>query len=168
MMARFIDFATRAPVLIGSGVLVVILGACFLPVMMVAGAPMLDLIADPEQGRARLAAMPDGARLIHLIATATLDTLYPATLVTFFGGLAARFQKGWGAMIVLPALAAGALDLIENALQIVMLAGGPDLFTVKAAVTPLKFQAYLLAASVAVAAIVIALIGAVIKRTRRP
>lgn len=108
---------------------------------------MLDVIMSGADARARVAEMTDAHRLRHMIGTGVIDTLYPIAYGAFFASSAARFasSKRW----LLPALAAVLFDVLENTVQFMALAGGPDLLDLKIVLTPLKFGAVLVSAALA-------------------
>ncbi len=109
----------------------------------VGGGPLLDTLFTGEAARARIAEIsPDEIRE-HLIGTATLDMLYPFAYGIFFAGIIYGFGGVWGQKLALLPLVALTLDLVENLVQIPVLAGGPDLLGIKLVLTGPKFIAAL-------------------------
>lgn len=125
-MLRYLRFASRTGVLVATGVGMVMLIALFssLPVI---GEQMLDLLPGYtfEQAVQKLESYGDRGRTIYIVASPTLDTLFPAVYVTLFAGLIQRFRPDPWQLGLVP-VALGFVDLCENAQITAMLALYPD------------------------------------------
>ena len=117
---------------------------------------ILDEISDPEEIRARLAAMSPSQMTSHWWMTLLLDYAYPLAYGGFFAGLALRFFGKAGLLLAVPAFIAIPADMIENTLQLFILTGQSGLIEVKSVVTPIKLVSFLIAALIALIALIIA------------
>ncbi len=115
MLKRYLEFASRTPILIASGVGMVLTMVAFgaLPII---GGELIDGL--PGYTYAEIMAKlegygPDGRR-IHAIASPTLDTLFPIVYVTFFAGLIHRLRPTPIVLALVP-IVLGTWDLFENA-----------------------------------------------------
>ena len=83
--------------------------------------------------------MTHNQRIVHLVLTAIVDSLFALAYGFLFLGMAARF---WGrlafTLTVLIAVLV-ATDFLENAVQIIGLLGWSNLLVAKSFLTPLKF-----------------------------
>ncbi len=123
----------------------ILLASSFIFVENAVGGPLLDLQWSDATALTRLAHMDDMQKHYHLVATATLDTLYPLSYSGFFAGLAYRLGGQWRWGLIWPALLALIADYAENAVQVLALGGQPDFLWVKNIATPLKYGGFGLA-----------------------
>ena len=135
-----------------------VLGASFTFFENGLGGPMLDIIINGTDAQTRLAEMNAKQRGLHVLITATLDSLYPLANFGFLAGLAARFAKGWRRWAVLPACLYVVADFAENIVQILALKGADHLLTLKDILTPLKFLGFVAAAILVLILLIIAAI----------
>jgi hypothetical protein len=159
-----VSFLARIPVIWTSFILMLVIGAAFGMCRPVVGGAFLDMTSDPEASRAIIAAMTGAQRTAHAWVTVLLDTAYPLAYGGFLGGLALRFFGKFGKHAAIPALGVVVVDLTENLVQVLALAGWVDALDAKAWLTPLKFGLFFLAAGIAVIALVIGLVNLVRKR----
>ncbi len=155
-MAKLFDFLSRTPVLIVSFLAVMVVGAGFGFVEPMVGGALLDMKMNGADALARLGEMSPHHRKMHIIITATLDSLYPLSLFSFFAGLAARLAKSWRRFAVVPAFVYMIADFIENGVQILALKGSENLLNYKDILTPLKFYAIAAAALLVLVLLLIA------------
>ncbi|MEO0982389.1 MAG: hypothetical protein AAFX03_07030 [Pseudomonadota bacterium] len=148
-MARVLDTLSRTPVLIGSLLAMLAIGAGFYPVGQAIGGELLDMVRTGDAAADRLAELDAGERRIHFWATVLLDSAYPLAYGAFFGGLAARFAGGYRALAVVPIGAAVAADFSENVVQAMALAGQDALLGWKDFLTPAKFSLVMVGAGLA-------------------
>lgn len=126
---QFFEFAAGTRVLIISLAGVLLLGLLVFPSLPI-GGEMIDLkltysLADIHVSMLRYGS--DG-RAIYAVASAILDTLFPALYVSFFCGLLYRFrprERLW--VLAFIPLIAGLWDLCENAQIITLLLQYPDI-----------------------------------------
>ena len=151
-------FLARTPVIWGSLVLSILVGAGFGLFHGAVGGVYLDTLASGAACRDVINAMTDGERTAHFWVTVLLDTAYPLTYGAFFAGMALRFLGRFGRVAALPAFAVAIVDLTENMVQALALSGAADALGSKAWLTPLKFGLFGLAALIALVALIIALV----------
>ena len=154
---RMRDFLTN-------GKTIVFLGLAFLALTLGFGAwiqaydlNIIDEISDPDQIRAVVAAMTPEQRSAHWWMTLVLDYFYPLAYGGFFAGMALRFFGKAGPLLALPSFICIPADIIENTVQLFILAGDESLIWLKAIMTPLKLATFIPAALIALAGIGIAL-----------
>ncbi len=161
-MAKFLDFLARTPVLWGLFVLFVILGGGFYFAQQAVGGPLLDMQMNAKDALARLGAMSDEQKHMHLIATLTLDTFYPLAYGGLLVGLAWRFSGRFGRnlrqFLVVPALLGVLADFAENTVQAFALAGSENMLTAKNILTPLKYTTISWAVSIILGLIIFGLV----------
>lgn len=149
MNAAF-GWLTSTLVILISLILTLLIGLSFAPVQNVIGGPLLDMLWTGEAAQARLNAMNEAERSVHIWGTVLNDTLYPLAYGAFLAGLAGRFAgPRWMGWAMLPALVAVFADLAENTIQVLALSGTANLLALKSVLTPLKFGAFLTAAGLA-------------------
>ena len=149
-MSGLINFFTRTPVIIASGILTVLVGLSFYPVQQAIDGPMLDMLTTGEAARARIAEMDMEQRFVHFLGTVINDTLYPLTYGAFFAGLAGRFSSArWRGWLMLPAALTGIVDLMENTVQALALYGVENVLFLKDVLTPAKFGLFFLSVALA-------------------
>lgn len=149
---------TRTPVIIGSFILMLLVGLSFAPTQSIIDGPLLDMVWTGEAAKLRLAEMSDAQRQAHFWATVLNDTAYPFAYGAFFAGLAGRFApRPWRTGVIVPAGLTMIADLAENTIQALALSGSADLLALKSVLTPLKFGLFIAAALLALAFAVIAL-----------
>ena len=156
MMNALMGRLARWPVIAFCLLWAVALGFSFSFVMPQTGGTLMDMLPTGAATRDYLAGLTAEGRSLHLLATLVLDTLYPLTLAGFLAGIAGRMMPDWQGWIGFPALVALGLDLAENLTQALALAGIADGLDLKDWLTPMKFQAYMIAAAVALAAVLFA------------
>lgn len=160
MLRRYLGLASLTPILIASGIGMVLNMVAF-QALPVVGGDLIDQlpgytyaeIMDKLEGYG-----PEGRR-IYALASPTLDTLFPILYVTFFAGLIHRLRPTPVALALVP-IVLGVWDLFENAQITAMnltypdvsesLASSASLFTrVKHVLTSLTLMAVLVAAALA-------------------
>lgn len=147
------SLVTRTPVLWALFVLTIVLGAGFGLFAPAVGGQFLDMVSAPEEVQAVLAAMTPGERKAHLWLTVLMDTAFPLSFGLLFAGLAYRFL---GSLAALPGFAVLIVDLTENTIQALALAGIANVLDAKAWVTPLKMYLFYAAAAIALVAVLVA------------
>jgi hypothetical protein len=153
-------FLTKGSVIVATGLAFLGLTLAFGVWIEAYDLHIIDEISDPDQIRAVVAAMSDEQRSAHWWMTLVLDYFYPLAYGGFFAGMALRFFGKAGPWLALPALICIPADVIENTVQLFILAGDDSLIWLKAIMTPLKLAAFIPAA-------LIALIGLGIAAYRR-
>jgi hypothetical protein len=128
-MRRYFAFAARTPVLLTSLALALLILFGVFPALPI-GAELLD-VRDGYSYPELIAAMQQygaSGRRVYALASPTVDTLFPASYVTFFCGLLYRLRPLEGLWVVawVP-LFAGIWDLCENAQITAMLLMYPAL-----------------------------------------
>jgi len=103
------------------------------------GGPLLDMLSEASANEVRLAAMTADQRSTHLWITLTLDVIYPFAYGGGLANLAARFVTRHKLMVAAPGLLLILVDLIENALIVMMLNGDTGVIAAKALVTQFKW-----------------------------
>lgn len=128
--------------LLTSLVLSIILFAIFIFTPHSQGFVTLDSTASPVVARQEISLMTHNQRIVHLVLTAIVDSLFALAYGFLFLGMAARF---WGrlafTLTVLIAVLV-ATDFLENAVQIIGLLGWSNLLVAKSFLTPLKFTLF--------------------------
>ena len=163
-MRRLAEFLSGKWASIGFGLAMLAIGAGFGPIQAQFDGTLLDMITDGESARGFIAWMTPEQRTLHFWTTVLLDTAYPIAYVGFFAGLAARFSGDKAGLAMLPALMTGIVDLAENAIQAMALAGGADFLDLKAVLTPLKFGGVMLSAVLALVLVVVGVGRRILKR----
>ncbi|HHL43199.1 MAG TPA: hypothetical protein ENJ42_06250 [Hellea balneolensis] len=152
-----LNFLSRTPVLIGSFIGMVLIGNSLGMVGPKIGGRMLDLIMNTPDALARLAAMSDAQKRTHMLATLSLDSLFPLFNFAFLAGIAARLAGAWRRWAILPALIYMVFDFAENSLEVFALNGAENIMPVKTVLTLIKFTSFSLASVLALGLIVWAL-----------
>ena len=126
-MGKFFDSAARTPVLIGSGAVMVALAAVFFALPVVGGR-LIDQMYGYSYERLMtvLADYGERGRHVHMIATPTVDLLFPLAYVTFFAGAIRRLTGADSALALVPVVL-GAVDLGENVQIVAMLSLYPEI-----------------------------------------
>lgn len=109
------------------------------------GGPMLDLLFTTSQANARLAQMTAEQKHIHILATLTLDVLYPIFNFAVLGGLAYRLAKVWRKWMVVPAALYFIFDILENICEVLILGQGAHIMALKTIFSTAKFGFFSLA-----------------------
>ena len=157
-MSGLAGFLVRTPVIIGSFILMTLIGLSFAPVQAAIDGPLLDMVWTGEAAQARLAELNAAQRTAHFWGTVLNDTAYPLAYGAFFAGLAGRFApRPWRVGVMVPAGLTVIADLAENTVQALALAGAADLLALKSILTPVKFGLFAASALLALAFAVIAL-----------
>ncbi|MCY4007080.1 MAG: hypothetical protein OXE84_09735 [Rhodobacteraceae bacterium] len=112
----------------------------------VGDGPLLDTLLNGSTTRSRLAEMSAQEINRHLIGTLTIDMLYPAAYGTLLAGLLFRLGGTWQTPLAILPLVGALLDVMENVVQAIALAGGPDLLDAKIILTGPKFAFFVLSA----------------------
>ncbi|WP_300376884.1 hypothetical protein [Henriciella sp.] len=156
MNAAF-GWLTSTLVILLSLILTLLIGLSFAPVQNAIGGPLLDMLWTGEAAQARLNAMNEAERSVHIWGTVLNDTLYPLAYGAFLAGLAGRFAgPRWMGWAMLPAFLAVLADFAENMVQVLALTGSMNLLAFKSVLTPLKFGLLIGAAMLVVLLILIA------------
>jgi len=167
--AALFEFASRTPVLIGTFATASVLLVVVFPALPL-GGQLLDATLGYTHDEVMAAMSGYGAdgRRVYALASLTADTLLPVAYVGFLAGLVFRLRpgEGHGVLAYLP-VAAGGLDLCENAQIVAMLVGFPEITPGQVAAaslfTQLKHGALLASVCLAATLVVIALV----RRTKR-
>ncbi len=138
------------------------IGYSFGPVQKAIGGPLLDMMWSGADASARLAEMNTDQKRAHLLATVLNDTAYPLAYGGLFAGLIWRFAGSSRRWLIVPPLAAIVVDLAENLVQALALAGNDALLGLKDVLTPAKFALSL----IAVVLVLISVILAIVRRVR--
>ncbi|RMF24189.1 MAG: hypothetical protein D6760_03905 [Deltaproteobacteria bacterium] len=112
--------------LVASGALMAVLAVVFFALPVV-GGHLIDQMYGYSYERLMsvLADYGERGRHVHLLATPTVDLLFPLAYVTFFGGAIRRLAGPASALALVPVVL-GAVDLGENLHIIAMLSLYPD------------------------------------------
>lgn len=124
----------------------------------VSGGLFLDSLSDPDAARRVIAGLDPGQRRSHVFASLVVDSAFPFAYALVF---ASTVRRCWGPGARLPAyalLVVIAIDLAENAIQALALAGGADLLAAKTVLTPAKFALFALGAAAALGGLAWALL----------
>ena len=148
-MTKFLDFLARTPVLLGLFLLFIFLGGGFYFVEQAVGGPLLDMQMNAEDALARLGAMSNEQKHMHLLATLTLDTFYPLAYGGLLAGIIWRLGGSLRRFLVIPALLGVIADFAEDTVQAFALAGSENMLVAKDILTPLKYTAIGLATMIA-------------------
>ncbi|WP_084399768.1 hypothetical protein [Henriciella aquimarina] len=166
-MTSLVPWLTRTPVIIASGLAMVIVGISFSPVQKLIDGPLLDMIWSGPAAEARLAEMTAVQRTAHFWGTVLNDTAYPIFYGAFLAGLSGRFApQRWKGWVMLPALLTVVADLAENTVQALALSGTADLLGLKSLLTPVKFGLFTVAGLLAFGLVLFALARWGIRRGR--
>lgn len=125
----------------------------------VGDGPLLDTLLNGSDSRLRLAEMSASQINRHLIGTLTIDMLYPAAYGALLAGLLFRLGGTWRMPLAVLPLIGAILDVMENIVQAMALAGGPDLLNAKIVLTGPKFAFGLLSAGLIAILALVALAG---------
>ena len=162
-MAIWLNIISKTPSLVFLFILQLILGASFYIVQNNVGGALLDLEMSGENARKILSHMNEVQIHYHLLATATLDMIYPFAYSGFFAGFSWRmtnflgFNIKWRALLIVPTLCALLADLCENTVQLIALNGNASYLNLKDIVTPLKYGSFLFALFIVVVLTILAL-----------
>ena len=168
-MSSLLHRLTYTLVILTSFILMLVIGLSFAPVQNAIGGPLLDMLWTGEAAQPRLNEMNAAERSVHLWGTLLNDTLYPLAYGAFFAGLAGRFAgRRWEAWAMLPAGLTVLVDLAENMVQALALAGQPSLLALTTVLTPLKFGLLMCAALLGLGLAIMALVGWIRRRSSRP
>ncbi|MEM1106856.1 MAG: hypothetical protein AAGH87_10745 [Pseudomonadota bacterium] len=130
------------PVLAVSGtVMAVMHGAIYIFFLPATGGTLLDFALTGQTAADALAALKarPNAVGIHLYLSAGVDMVYAAAYGIFVAGLCFRYGGAGGGWFALPIASAALCDLAENTVQVIALAGDPDVLWLKGLLTPAKF-----------------------------
>ncbi|PHS41959.1 MAG: hypothetical protein COA91_00865 [Robiginitomaculum sp.] len=157
-MTKLLNFLARTPVLWTMFILFLILGVGFHFAQQAVGGPLLDMQMNAKQALVRLGEMSAAQKHIHLVATLTLDTLYPLAYGGLLAGLVWRFGGKFRNFLVIPASLAVITDFAENTVQAFALAGSESMLAAKDILTPLKYTSLILAAIITLVLLLIAVV----------
>jgi len=154
---RLVEFAARTPVLVTTAV-----GAIALLVFAFPALPLGGELLDARFGyshadvNAAMSAYGEQGRRVYVWASLTLDTLLPIAYAGFLAGMLYRLRPrdGLWTLTLLP-VAAGLLDLGENAQIVAMLIGYPDVSSAQVALASAFTRAKTCATLAAMALVVV-------------
>ena len=128
MMKSYLEFAESSRILVITFIVTAVMLFGLFPYLPINGI-MLDLLPEYsyEQVISALGGYGSDGRMNYIIASLTLDTLFPFVYVTFFAGLMyrCRVTEGLWWLALLPAVV-GVIDLMENVQIVAMLAQYPE------------------------------------------
>ena len=134
-MQKLKNFTTRPSVILGSLVLTIALFLCF-PLVPI-GGDMLDVRTSGyvlDEAMAALDGYGAAGRRAYMMASLTLDTLFPLAYVTLLAGVIYRYRPTdrWGWLALAPVVT-GLVDLGENLQVVGLLLSYPDLSSTQVA-----------------------------------
>lgn len=139
-----------------SGLIYLFLTIGFGIVISIFDLHIIDEVWDPERVREIVSAFSPEQRHAHFWMTLILDMPYPLAYGIFYIGLALRFFGRWGPLLAAPAIITIPADLIENTVQLFILAGHENFAWMKLYVTPIKLLGFIPASILALIALGIA------------
>lgn len=153
-MTAWLDRAGRTRTLWLTGTAFALLTLAFAVWIGAGGLLLIDETWRPGEVRALVEAMSPGQRRSHALMTLVLDVPYPFAYGAFLAGSAWRaFGRTW---LALPAVLAVPADLVEGAMQVLLLLTGAEIgYAVKAAATPIKLAAFVAAMVIGLAALTV-------------
>ena len=125
--------------LLTSLVLSIMLFAIFILTPHSLGFATIDSTASPVVARQEISLMTQTQRIVHLVLTAIVDSLFALSYGFLFLGVAVRFWARLAFTLTVPIAVLVATDFLENAVQIIGLLGWSNLLVAKSFLTPLKF-----------------------------
>ena len=168
-LTRWIEFTAKTPILLTTAFIAVMLLVVMFPALPI-GGELLDARFGYTHAEVvdALAVYGADGRHVYLWASLTLDTLLPVAYAALLAGLVYRLRPKdrLGALSIVP-LAAGVLDLGENAQIAAMLVGYPDVSRVQVAVASLFTQAKVIALLASLALVGTLVVLAVLRRIWR-
>lgn len=117
---------------------------------------IIDEVSDPEKIRMIVAAMTPEQRSAHWWMTLVLDYVYPIAYGMFFAGLALRYFGKAGLWLAVPTMICVPADIVENTMQLLILAGDESAIEVKAIATPIKLVTFIVGVVITLAGLGIA------------
>ncbi|MEX0965146.1 MAG: hypothetical protein WDZ52_14010 [Pseudohongiellaceae bacterium] len=132
-----------------------------------AGGILLDGIASLAAAQELLQSMSMEQKQAHFWITLLLDMPFPFAYGGLFLGLCLRHGGKYAPGLATPAFLVIPVDLIENAVQLMALAGNEQLLPAKELLTPAKFLLFYLAALIALGSLGIRLMMTVARQLRR-
>ena len=159
-----LNLLARTAMLAVMFVIMMATGYSFSVVETATGGSLLDTMMNSADAAARLAEMTAEQKSVHLRATLVNDTVYPLAYGGLFAGLIWRFAGSLRRWFVVPPVAVIVVDLVENLVQAMALAGNDSLLALKDVLTPAKFGLFLLAAIL----VLFSLGSALFRRGRSP
>ena len=165
-MAKLLNFLSRTSVLIISFIIIMVVGFSFSFFEPHIGGPLLDMQMNGADAINRLNEMSPHHRTMHIIITATLDSIYPLANFCFFAGLSTRLAGAWRKFAIMPACIYVTADFVENGVQILALRGSENLLSLKDFITPIKFYAFGSAAIIVILLVIITFIKWIAKREK--
>lgn len=127
------------------------------------GGGLLDRAMNGDEATTLINSMTADQKSAHFWITVIADTAYPIAYGGFMIGAIWRFGGRIRKWFVLPALAAPIVDLMENTMQAIALAGTETVLQTKTYLTPLKFSLAFSALAIVLICLVVGLIGRVLK-----
>ena len=95
--------------------------SAFLLVRYIWDMELLDGMFDPDTISDHLRSLNVGQKRAHIWTTTTIDIIYPFAYGLFYAGMALRYLGKWGKYLAFFGLAAIPVDLVEGAVQIILL-----------------------------------------------
>ena len=154
---RLVEFAARTPVLITTAAVAIALLVFAFPALPL-GGELLDARFGYSHAdvNAAMSAYGEQGRRVYVWASLTLDTLLPIAYAGLLAGLLYRLRPRDGLWPLTPVpVAAGLLDLSENAQIVAMLIGYPGVSSAQVALASLFTQAKTCALLAAVAMVAV-------------
>lgn len=136
-------FLQRAPVLWATFAATILLTIGFGLWIPSVGGIILDETWRMADLQEILGNMDAAEKRSHFWMTLLLDIPYPFAYGGFFAGMILRFYGKAGPWLALPALIVIPVDLAENTVQMITLAGDESLLYTKGYLTPLKLALYI-------------------------
>ena len=155
--SSFKNYIQNDRVLWCSGIVYLVVSLCFVAVMMVWDFLVIDEYFVGQDILDGLASLNHTQKQVHIIATMTLDVIYPFAYGIFQAGMAYRYLGKLGRYIAPLSLVCIPIDLIEGFVQVMLLSGNLGYVESKTIVTPIKLALYLPGALAALIALGIAI-----------
>ena len=138
-MKKYFELVSTTPALVSTLLSTLVLVLAVFPALPI-GGELLDVKSgySYEEAIAALEAYGEEGRRVYAWSSATLDTLLPIVYASLLAGLVYRFRPAerLRALAYLP-IAAGFLDLCENAQIIALLVAYPDVYATQVAIASL-------------------------------
>lgn len=152
-MTGFLKSLSSTRALWVSFIATVLISIAFLVVMAHWNFLLIDELSNAEVIRTHIAALSDTQKQVHILATATLDVLYPFAYASLFIGLAIRFYPNWGMALALRSVLVVPVDLSEGVVQVLLLGGHDNFVWLKTIFTPLKLVLFLSGLAIALSSL---------------
>ncbi len=158
-MKNIFDILAKTPSLVFLFIAQLLIGGSFFIVQNAVGGSLLDTQMNAQTAFAVLQNMSDLQKHYHIIATSTLDMIYPIVYGGLLAGIVWRFADKKKTLLIIPAIIAIFSDIIENIIQIIALSGNDDFLYFKNFITPIKYGMILFVIIIAALLIVKTIIG---------